>query len=158
MSKSAAAFKRVETLTLPSGVEVEARKPDLERLVMEADENTVPQFLTQQVASSLGAVSTFKATEPDNPQVGLNKLSRFMDVIVRASIVWPEIVNENPDYEAGQILITDLTSADRQFIFTWGMPAQQQTAATFPEKSSRRVAARSDVPALQPATVNGHGD
>lgn len=156
MSKSAAAFKRTETLTLPSGLEIEAKKPDIERLVMESDDKTVPQFLTSQVANSLGTVGTFTKTEPEAEQVALNKLSRFMDVIVRASVVWPEIVDSNPDYENGQILITDLVSGDRQFIFTWGMPQQQQAVATFPKKQRGRVATGSNVSALQPTTVNGH--
>lgn len=133
--KSAAAFKRSEELTLPSGLVVEVRRPDIARLVMESKDGSVPAFLTQQVVAGLsGKVQNTKAWDPSTED--LSTMSRFMDMVVKAALVWPVIVQGEPDYDAGQISIADLGQDDRSFLFGWAMPNENAAAARFRAKQN----------------------
>lgn len=117
-TRSAAAFKRTETVKLPSGLEIEARKPDASRLVMEAPENSVPAYLVNQFAKGLGKIITAPEVS-ENVMESLRKTSAFMDIVVRASVVWPVIVDKSSS--DNEIELTDLSMEERQFIFAWVM-------------------------------------
>lgn len=157
MVTSAHEFKRTETLTLPSGKTVEARKPNIKRLVLHSPKGEVPEFLTQIVLSGLNG-------KPVNPLEGIDSMSDddklktlaglddFTELIVRTSLVSPRVVKDNPDYDAGEIAFDDLTDEDAAFIATWGMPKDAQAAEAFREGQTSGVALTSDVPTVQPAT------
>lgn len=142
--KSAAAFKRSEELALPSGLVVEVRKPDISRLVMESKDGSVPAFVVGQIIDQLtgkgATVSDWKPTADDLPV-----LSRFMDLVVRAALVWPVVVDGQPDYEAGQISIRDFDEQDRAALFAYGVPGQAAAVARFREKPDGGVESVSDV-------------
>lgn len=144
MSKSAAAFRRSEELKLPSGLVVEVRKPDITRLVMESPDGNVPSFVVGQVIAQLsgkgGGTEEWQPTADDLPV-----LSRFMDMVVKAALVWPVIVVGEPDYEAGQINIQDLDEQDRAVLFGWGLPGQAAAVARFREERAGSVESVSDV-------------
>lgn len=120
MTKSAAAFKRTQTLTLSSGQEVEVRKPDIARLIMKHQGTAnVPQPLTNMVLASI------EGKQADTPTFGaadLPALAAFTELVVRAALVWPRIVDTNPNYDAGEILLDDLTAEERAEIQKWAMP------------------------------------
>lgn len=137
--KSAATFKRTSTLTLSTGQEVEVRKPDIARLVMKHQGTAnVPQPLTNMVLASLDSKPTpaLTFTAADLPS-----LAAFTELVIKAALVWPCVVDADPDYEAGEILLDDLTPAERAEIQAWAMPeaAQADGAATFPEEQNGRV-------------------
>lgn len=144
MTKSAAAFKRTEEVQLPSGLTVEVRKPDISRLVMESKDGSVPAFLQQQVVAGLaGKAETVDDWDPSKED--LATMSRFMDMVVRAALVWPVIVDGNPDYDAGQISLHDLEQADRTFLFGWAMPDSNAAAGRFRAKQNGAVEPVPDV-------------
>lgn len=117
--RSAAAFKRTETVKLPSGIDIEMRKPDASRLVMEAPEDSVPRFLVAQFAGAIGSNVSSDSVQ-DTPTEALNKMSRFMDRVVKHAVVWPVIVDK-PTTD-NEIALSDFSMEERQFIFTWAMP------------------------------------
>lgn len=131
MSQSAAHFKRSEKLLLPSGLKVEARKPDPARLVMaNANNGNVPMpLVTHMNAVANGKVKADKAPAIVLSEADMPALAKFMDLIVRAAMVWPVVVEINPDYEAGQIVMEDLSAEDRKFIYDWAMPHQELSEA-----------------------------
>lgn len=150
--RDASAFRKTEIVTLPnSGVEVELRKPDIPRLVMESAEGDIPEYLT---ATVLAGFRSGKQTQIDfEPTAAdLPRLNRLLDIVVRAALVWPRIVTSDPDYEAGQILITDLDTNDRMFIFQWSMPEAGQAAQRFRGEQNGHVPAAQLVESVPAAT------
>lgn len=136
--RSAAAFKRAETHKLPSGLEADLRRPDAERIVME-NAGKLPQPLVQRIVSQLNGkpmAGNVEVTAKDLPQ-----WYAYIDLMVRAALVWPKIVTERePDYEAGEIAQGDLDPVDRAWIYQWAMPQgvreQIAAAATFRQQQS----------------------
>lgn len=141
MSKSAAAFMRSEELTLPSGLTVEVRRPDTGRLVMESETGVIPTFLVNQVIGRLVGKAINETTEWIPTQDDLPGLNRFMDMVVKAALVWPVIVTSNPDYEAGQIVMSDLSEEDRSTLFVWGLPGGSAAVQRFRTESGGSVGA-----------------
>jgi hypothetical protein len=149
--KSAAAFRKTEIQTLPSGAEVELRKPDIPRLVMESETGEIPEYLTASVLANFKkggqVVVDFEMTAADLP-----RMSKFLDTVVRAALVWPRVVASEPDYDAGEILITDIDTNDRMFIFQWAMPEAGQAAQRFRPEQNGHVAAAQPVEVVSAAT------
>lgn len=144
MTKSAAAFRRVEEIPLPSGLSVQVRRPDVARLVMESETGTVPTFLVNQVISRLVGKPVGENEEWIPKPEDLQGVNRFIDLVVRASLVWP-VLSENPDYEAGQIHISDLMEDDRNTIFLWALPGGAQTVQRFRTEPNGAVGSASAV-------------
>jgi hypothetical protein len=69
-------------------------------------------------------------------------MSAFQDMIVAAAFVWPLVVDKNPQYAAGEIVIEDLQPEDRAWVFQWALPqeAELKAAQTFPVKPRKRMA------------------
>lgn len=156
MSKSASGFNRTETITLPvSGQEVQVRRPDPSLLVMQhADTGDVPQPITDQVLAMIAsggkvqAAATWAVERKDLPV-----LLRFINLIVRAALVWPTVVEADPDYEAGQIVMDDLVEVDRLFIYQWAWPEGAMNAAqSFRPEQNGHVEPAQPEPEVQPAT------
>lgn len=157
MATSAHDFKRSETLTLPSGKTVEARKPNIKRLVLHSPKGEVPEFLTRIVLSGLNG-------KPVNPLEGINEMSDdeklktlaglddFTELVVRASLTSPRVVKGEPNRDNNEIEFDDLEDEDAAFIAAWGMPKDAQAAETFRQGQASGVAVASDVPELQPTT------
>jgi hypothetical protein len=119
--RSAAAFRKTEVVTLPSGLEVEARKPDVLRLIVETPDENVPTYLIEKFsAGQTAGVEEADTMPPVMNKDELRKMSLFMDIVVKAAIVWPVIV-DHPQAE-DEIAISDLDMADRQHVFMWAMP------------------------------------
>jgi len=137
MSKSAAAFKRAETVTLPkSGLEVELCKPNVARIMMKKENLAhLPASLQNQLQQSING----KTTDLGAATLGIEDLpgfADFMDMIVRGAFVWPEVVDSHPDYDAGQIALTDLEPEDFQYVYNWAMPGEAQAASRFHPESN----------------------
>jgi len=152
MNRSAAAFKRTTKLTLSSGLEVEVRKPDISTLVLKNQgSGSVPTPITNMVVASIAGV------EPQPLEFAsedLPALASFISLTVRAALVWPVIVDENPDYEAGEILLDDLTMAEKMDIQHFAMPeaAVQQGAESFRAGQNGDVGTPQVVSGLQSVT------
>lgn len=116
--RSAAAFRKSDAVKLPSGLDVEMRKPDVLRLIAEAPEASVPNMIIAQFSGALG--NGVAIDDSEKPKDALRKMSLFMDITVKSAVKWPVIV-DNPQAD-DEISVTDLSLDDRQFIFTWAMP------------------------------------
>lgn len=153
-TRSAAAFKKVVTVTLPSGLEADLRRPDPERILME-NSGIMPASLTGELAATLNGkrLAPKAITVEELPQWYV-----YIDMMIRAALVWPKIVTDRaPDYEAGEIAQEDLEPQDRAYIYQWSMPQgvrdQLAAAAQFRAGAAQSdLAAGADGEAVQPAT------
>lgn len=159
MNKSAAAWKRSDTVVLPSGLEAELVMPDVSRLVMESTDGQIPTGLKNEVLLSIRKgqqgkehVIDWQPTEDDLPA-----LSRFMCMVVRAAFAWPRIVPDgvHPNYDAGEISMNDVRPKDFQFVFKRSMPEEAAPAQRFREGLDGDVGAASAVQTVQPAPKRG---
>lgn len=132
--RSAAGFRReTEWKTLPSGKEVELRRPDVADIIMaNADKGDIPQPLVNQMLESLNTGQQVEARLTYEAE-HLPGLNRFNKLLSRATVVWPVIVPDGvePDYEAGQIEIADLDSTDQGWITRWVMGRSAAAASQF---------------------------
>lgn len=134
MASSAKDFRRLETLTLPSGLQVDVRPLNLQRLVLTAPAGTLPDPITKRVMDSL--IKGKKVNPKDQPEWtpdDVPKLNHLMEMVVKTVVVSPAIVDA-PDYEQNQMAITDLQDAEINQIFAWAMPgvnAEIDAAITF---------------------------
>jgi hypothetical protein len=157
--RSAAAFKKAQTVTLPSGLEVELRRPDAERIIMQ-NAGILPASLTGEMTSLLNGK---RAPRTEITADELPQWYTYIDMMIRSALVWPKIVTDRlPNYEAGEIAQEDLEPIDRAFIYEWTMPQgvrdQLAAAARFRAKPAQPdLAAGPDGEALQPATESSAG-
>lgn len=156
MNKSAKQFKRSHELVLPSGQRVLAQKPNVRRMVMESDRAEVPEFLTQRVLASLNGVID-ESIPNFADETNLPELSKFIDFMVRAVLVWPRIVKSDPDYDAGEILITDLSDEDREYLQVWAMPEEAHIAKSFRGEQNGDVEIAPDVRDVRAEAVSSDG-
>lgn len=148
MGKSAAAFRTTHELVLPSEKKVEVRKLNLQRLIMaNAHTGAVPTPLVEQALAMFNKDIEAKPWKPTKED--LSSMASFMDLIVRASLVWP-VIADNPNYEAGEIAISDLDGADYEYIATWAMPQEQAVMSSFRDQP------RPDVETVQPGNGTVH--
>jgi hypothetical protein len=152
--RSAAAFKKVVTVTLPSGLQADLRRPDPERIIMQ-NSGIMPASLTGELAATLnGKRSAPKAITAEE----LPQWYTYIDMMIRAALVWPKIVIDRaPDYDAGEIAQEDLEPQDRAYIYQWAMPQgvrdQLAAAAQFRAGAAQSdLAAGANGEAVQPAT------
>lgn len=159
--KSAKAFRKVETLTLSSGEEVQVRKPDLAKLTLNAKDGEIPSFLRQQVLDGLNGVTRSPediAAAQANVQITLDNAPEYASLfalVTRAALVWP-VIKDNPteaDYDNGFIALDDLSLVDQLAITTWAMPKDTSAVQSFRQEQAAIVAASSDVPDVQPTPV-----
>jgi hypothetical protein len=157
--RSAAAFKKAQTVTLPSGLEVELRRPDAERIIMQ-NAGILPASLTGEMTSLLNGK---RAPRTEIAADELPQWSVYIDMMIRAALVWPKIVTDRlPDYEAGEIAQEDLEPQDRAFIYEWTMPQgvrdQLAAAARFRAKPTESdLVTRPDGEPLRAATEQPAG-
>lgn len=156
MPKSAAAFKRSVSLTLPSGLEVEVRKPNVKKLVLHSKKGEVPEFLTNLVLGGMNGTITnpqqlMEGLSDEKKLEAVDAVTQFGVILLKSMLVWP-VISDNPDYENGEIALEDLDEADQDFLTAWGMPKDAQAAEDFHKEQASGVALTSDVPTVQPAT------
>lgn len=157
MTKSAESFKRSETHVLPkSELEVELRKPDAGRLLAQKAKS-VPQLLTPMVMDLIeGKVSQDAFNEQITTSTVDNMafMTAFQDIIVAAAFVWPVVVDKNPNYAAGEIVIEDLQPEDRAWVFQWALPqeAELASAQTFRIQPGQPVATAPNGKKLRPTS------
>lgn len=131
----ASVWRREEVaLTLSKG-EVTVRKPNVLALVLNDKEGQVPDSLSRMVLDSFDPTKRSKKKEPwKMERSDMPKMSAFIDLVVRASLVDP-VIKDNPVYENGEIHIDDLDLADKIKIFEWAMPTEEVRAAErFPDR------------------------
>lgn len=123
---------QTEELKLPSGRDCIVRKPSVMQVV--AKHGRVPASFSPQLLADANATGTAPEMAPDDLRLALS----MADDIVELALVDPRIVPANPDYEAGECLLVDVTFEDKLHIFTWGMgAAEAEEAVTFP-RSGRK--------------------
>lgn len=164
MTNRAEQFRnRTEEHALPSGAVVLLRRPDITALIMESETGDVPEAFTAQVLDSLKPKTGRKNGRKEGfewqPEASdLPVISRFMTLIIRAAFVSPRIV-DNPDYEADQIAMSDLTQADKQWVFGWAMPGMEMAAASrFPGATLESVEPARDGEELPAEAERPDGD
>jgi hypothetical protein len=87
------------------------------------------------------------------------RLGAFTRLIVCAAAVAPKLVEAVTDAET-ELAYSRLSSADRDFIFTWAMPSEVRPAETFPQEPATNLPAAPHVRAvpLEPSGRNGTGE
>lgn len=160
MSKSARAFKRTETLTLANGEAVEVKKPDLQKLALNAKNGEIPSFLRQQVINALnGTPSTGEQASVVIDIDNAHEYVSFLELVTKASLVWPAL-KDNPtdeDYDNGFIALSDLSLVDMLQITTWSMPKEAKAVSSFRGEPDTTLATTSDMQDVQLATVGSNG-
>lgn len=101
---------------LPSGIVVRLRQPELSKMILDG---VIPSELLGVATGVEGSSSI----DPKNARKGV----QLMNLIVRHSLVEPKVVDENP--QENEILISDLSEADKSFIVNKG---QQEVASLKP--------------------------
>lgn len=126
----AEAFRpKTEALRLPSGHVVAVRECDLIGLLVSGGED-VPDFISSKILAGMNANGARSASTDiviDKDNVG--DVLKFIDRVIMASVVSPQVVKVDADYEAGQICINDLGTPDKMHIFNVTMPQGDADAA-----------------------------
>lgn len=155
-SRSAAHFRRTETLVLNSGLEVEVQRPNISTLVMEnSDTGNIPEPLVAQVTEGLTEAKAGKKKTPSGwtpSRTDLPAIAKYMALIIRAALVWPKVVEQNPDYDAGEILLSDLHQTEQEQIFSWAQPEAAAAAQRFRQQQNKVVESVSTVPGVSSET------
>ncbi len=102
--RSAAAFRTGErSLKLPhSRQTVRYREINVIAMIMR-EGKAAPGPLTASMLQNINGQEPTPATADDLPDV-----YGFMRKVITRALVWPQVVDAEPDYEAGQILFDDL--------------------------------------------------
>jgi len=142
--------EQIEAHKLPGrGMTVLLRRPDISALIMANAEGDVPAALTQQLLDSLKPGSRRKngkaTTGWDIGAEDLPQVNRFMNLIIRATLISPRI-SDTPNYDEDEIEIGDLVAQEREYIFSYGF------------QQAREVAAAAQFPAGQVAGVDAVAD
>lgn len=135
-------------LKLPSSRVVEVREVDLIAVVMESKQEEIPDFISGQVMAMMNGKGSKKslgdaAVNADNVQ----DVFSLINLVVRASVLSPRVVQANPNYDKGEIHINDLSTEEKIAIFDVCMPVGEAVAAsTFRDRiEAANVAAIRDV-------------
>jgi len=124
--------RQTELLALPSGKVVEVRDVDVIGMLFSNPEG-VPDFITQQLLDGLRNGGSPKS--PSRPPAvdlspsDLPALVYLADLITRACVVNPRIVDGKPNYAAGEIALADINLEDRLFIFGRKLPSEEMATA-----------------------------
>lgn len=137
--------RATDILTLPSGLVMEARRPDVAALILNTSDGSIPTGMRNMVARQLsGANNGRGAWQPED----INDLAgvvAFKNMVVKTCFVAPVIVEgREPDYDAGEIAFDDVNQTDREFIFDWASPPEVAVAQRFPEQQVPDVPAAHD--------------
>lgn len=145
-------------MTLSSGLEVELRKPDLQKLALTAKDGEIPSFLRQQVIDALNGhgktAEQLQAEAQSSLQITIDNAHEYMGffgLLARAALSWP-VIKDNPseaDYDNGFIALDDLSLVDQMTIATWAMPQEAQAAKSFREEQTPTMGITSDVQSVQ---------
>lgn len=127
--------RATEVLTLPSGLVMEARRPNVNALILNTSDGSIPtglrNMVAKQLASGRDGLTEWKPDSVDD----LVGVVAFMDVVVKACFVNPVIVTDRePDYDRGEISFDDVSQIDRDFLYNWASPAEVAAAQRFPEQ------------------------
>lgn len=144
-----------ERVELPSGNAAMLRKADPAALIMHnAGSDSVPEWLKQQLIDRFN--NPTGKEKPVTAQITADTLpqyARFIDLVVRAVMVSPRIV-DTPNYDADEITLADIEQADKLAIFNWAMPREELAAAeSFPDKRRGSLESAQPGEGVSPATL-----
>lgn len=131
----ASQWKRpTETHQLPSGKVVKLKRVSPISLIMRA--GNIPDSLAHIAMDAINGGGKKNSQAAGFGKQDLGMIADLMDSITKSAFADPVIV-DNPDYENGQIAITDIDDDDKIWVMNWAMnPAGGQATAAerFPEK------------------------
>lgn len=116
-------------LRLPSDRVVEVREVDLVGLMLTND-GDIPDFLSGYVMRGITGQRT-EPTEFNINQDNLVDVFKFINVMVKAAVLKPKVMDAGARYDEGEINIDDLTTDDKQWIFQVVMPQEVGIAMSF---------------------------
>lgn len=132
--------KRTEEVELPSGRTMLVQRPNLMSMVLNS--GTVPDFMMGFIEKSFGGQKPKSDSMSQTiKQEDLPFLVELMNMAAIGCAVSPKVVRENPDYDADQIELSDLTDDEKTFLLGYalgGELASPQVAA-FPVESNGSV-------------------
>lgn len=137
--------KQYETLVLPSGLEVKAKRVSLMTLAMNGG---IPQTLNPFVADLVGDPhAADKLTLAD-----MEKFGGVVNAVIAACVIEPPIAEESDETH---LAVKDLDDADRMYLFNWAnrgasqlqrfLPRQTRGVATAPNGNGNGHAPEPDV-------------
>ncbi len=127
----ASSWKRVsEEHTLPSGRVVELRRIDPIEVVMSG--GNVPGSLSGFIAKAMSGKSAALNLQAEDATF----MPELAGRICKAAFVYPRIVDDEPDYDAGEIALADIPFVDKMDVFSWAFSAggQRNAAEAFPQQ------------------------
>lgn len=130
----ASQWKRpTEVHTLPSGKVVRLKRSTPIGLIMRA--GNIPDALAQIAIDAINGGGKKGGKTFEFKKQDLGAIADLMDTIAKAVFDAPAIV-DNPNYDLGQIAITDVDDDDKIWVLTWAMnPGGEAGAASrFPEQ------------------------
>jgi hypothetical protein len=146
----AAQWKKSILAELPSGMVAELRRVSAIQMVM--DDGSIPDDLYGYMLQA--ADGSLNENDIKNDPKALKGYFMLQMKVVKAAFVSPKIVDENPNYDAGEILLDDIEDADLQFVANWAMQGGDEKAALkrFREEQTRALAATQTVQNVQSKT------
>ncbi len=131
--------RKAHIVQLPSGMVAELQRPSFVDTIM--SDGSLPEGLAQVIFEGFngGGTSEWKPKPEDLP-----RLAELIATICRAAFVAPCIVERGvePNYDAGQIALSDIPDFDRKWVMDWVLSGGQagQAATKFPKKQMAGVA------------------
>lgn len=145
---AAAAFRQAvgtQLVTLPSGITVRLKKPDVLALI--AEDGDIPDVLS---GIALGGLATPQRPAQPFKAGDVRALFGLINPITRAAFVEPRIVDKAEDDLADdEILLEHVQFNDKTFVLNWALGTDGQAAHRFPGKQTSRMEplpASGDVP------------
>lgn len=104
---------------LPSGFVVKLRPVSMETLLLEGRLIDPLTPIVAEIISTGG--HDFK-----DPVQGARDMIELKRVMCTASLMYPKLVKENPNYDEGEIKYEDIPSEDTEFIMSWALRPQKE--------------------------------
>jgi hypothetical protein len=148
--------RQTQLVELPSGNVVEIMEIDISGFILSGD-SSIPDFLTTQVLAGMNGGMNGQGSQPKEVEIGsddFEKLLPFIERVATMTIVNPVIVTDRkPDYDNGEIHLSDIDVTDKIFLFTSLMPSQEMSAvASFREKPGASVGTVQQGPVIRETT------
>ncbi len=108
----------------------------------------IPDSLSETLSSQIsGKTKTWQPRA--NEMAGMVEL---IDTIAKAAFVAPVVVASDPDYEAGEIALSDIDDTDKFFILGWALGDGAQAAERFPAQPNASLPPAPDGESLRDAS------
>lgn len=145
------ATQEEQLLLLPSGNEIVVKEVDLIALILESDDEGIPEPMVNIVTQRFESAKMNGSSKPDSDiaietqdylKHNRAAFGRFINLIVKAASVSPKLVDGDANPDNDEMNIARLSMNDRVYIFERVLPGKEAAAGgQFPGKTGAGVAA-----------------